>query len=128
MEEKCIDNNSEKNRFNVLYEQKSKIIFYDDLFLYQCYLNDGRNSKIEIHDIIFIKNLNESKDKNNDKINFKINNDIFINFNNDSGGENEFNNFEENYMKMKDNIKNNFPENYKDRFDLKKLFKYAEEI
>ena len=33
LEEKIIDNNNnEKNRFNVLYEQKSKIIFYDDLF------------------------------------------------------------------------------------------------
>ena len=29
---------------------------------------------------------------------------------------------------MKDNIKNNFPENYKDRFNLKKLFNYAEEL
>ena len=129
LDEKIIDNNNnEKKRFNVLYEQKSKIIFYDDLFLYQCYLINGRSSKVEINDIIFIKNLNENKDKNNDKISFKINNDIFINFNNDNEGENEFNNFEEDYMKMKDNIKNNFPNNYKDRFDLKKLYNYAEEL
>ena len=104
LEEKC-DDNSEKKRFTILYEQKSKIVFYDDLFLYHCYLANGRDSKVEMHDIIFIKNLNESKNNINDKLTFKINNEIFINFNNDKEGEEELNNFEEKYKKMKENTK-----------------------
>ena len=39
MEEKT----SEKdiNRYNLIYVNKSKILFCDDLFLYFCYLTDG---------------------------------------------------------------------------------------
>ena len=125
LEEKYVDN-SEKKRFTILYEQKSKIVFYDDLFLYHSYLNNGRNSKAEIHDIFFIKNLNNSKDNINDKLTFKINNEIFINFNSDKEGEEELNNFEQKYMKMIENTKN-YNTSF-DRFNLNNILKYAMEL
>ena len=121
LEEKC--DNSDKKRFTILYEQKSKIVFYDDLFLYHCYLTNGRDSKVEMHDIIFIKNLNESKNNINDKLTFKINNEIFINFNHDKEGEEELNNFEDKYKKMKENT-TKFS-SFFDRFNLKNILKYA---
>ena len=125
MEEKA----SEKdiNRYNLIYENKSKILFCDDLFLYFCYLTDGRKSSAEIHDILFIKQLNESKGKSGDKLLFKINNEIFINFSNNKEGDCELNKFEEKYKKMKNDFSNNFPSNY-DRFSLNKILKYVEEL
>ena len=118
---------NDKNRFIVLYEQKTKIIFYDDLFLYYCYLTNGRDSNVEINDIIFIKNSNESKDKMNDKLIYKINNEIFINFNCNEEGENECKKIEDNYNELKNKIKNDFPKEYT-KFNLNNILKYAEEL
>ena len=57
LEEKDGNNN---NRFKILYEQESKkIIIYDDLFLYQFYLTKGKETDVEINDIVLIKNSNE---------------------------------------------------------------------
>lgn len=125
LEEKISE--KDNNRYNVIYENKTKILFCDDLFLYYCYLNNGRNSNVEIHDIIFIKNLNENKGKNNDKLMFKINNEIFLSFNNDKEGESELNNLEEKYNKMKSDVNDNFPTNY-DRLSLNNILKYVEEL
>ena len=105
-------NNSDNNRFKILYEQETKIIFYDDLFLYHCYLNNGMKTNVEINDIIFIKNSIESTDKINDKLIFKINNDIIIKFDCNETGENELKNLENKFKEIRDNIKNNFPKNY----------------
>ena len=118
---------NDKNRFIVLYEQKTKIIFYDDLFLYYCYLTNGRDSNVEINDIIFIKNSNESKDKMNDKLIYKINNEIFINFNCNEEGENECKKIEDNYNELKNKIKNDFPKECA-KFNLNNILKYAEEL
>ena len=118
---------NDKNRFIILFEQKSKIIFYDDLFLYHCYLKNGRDSIVEINDIIFIKNLNESTGKNNDKLNFIINKEIFINFNCDEQGENEFKVLEDKFKTLKKNFIENLTKNL-DKFNLKNILKYAEEL
>ena len=119
--------NNDNNRYTILYEQKSKIIFYDDLFLYHCYLNNGMNSNVEINDIIFIKNIFESIDKINNKCIFKINNDIIIKFDCDETGVNEFQNLQNKFKEIRDNIKNNFPKNY-ERLYLDNIFKYAEQL
>ena len=121
------EKDSDKNRFEVLHEGKSKMIFYDDLFFYYCYLNNGRNSNVEINDIIFIKHSIGSKDKINDKLSFKINNEIFINFNNDEEGENELKKLEEKFNEITNNIKCDFPKNYS-KLQLKKILKYTEEL
>ena len=121
------EKDNDKNRFEVLYEGKSKMIFYDDLFFYYCYLNNGRNSNVEINDIIFIKHSIGSKDKINDKLSFKINNEIFINFNNDEEGENELKKLEEKFNEITNNIKCDFPKNYS-KLQLKKILKYTEEL
>ena len=119
-------NNIDNNRFTILYEKKSKIIFYDDIFLYHCYLNNGMNN-VEINDIIFIKNSIKSTDKINDKLIFKINNDIIINFDCDETGEKELQNLENKFKEIRDNIKNNFPKIYK-RLYLDNVLKYAEQL
>ena len=120
-------NNSDKNRFKILYEQKSKIIFYDELFLYHCYLDNGMNSIVEINDIIFIKNSKENNSKLNDKLIYKINNDIIINFNCDEEGENEFKILDNKFKEIRDNIKNNFPKNY-EKFNLDNILKYVKQL
>jgi len=117
----------DKMRFNILYETKSKIVFYDDLFLYHCYLKNGRDSPVEISDILFIKNAKEEISKSNDKTNFKINNEIIISFNCNEEGDTDFKKLEDSFKELKEKINNNFPKNYS-RLDLKNILKYVEEM
>ena len=117
----------DKNRFMILYETKSKIVFYDDLFLYHCYLKNGRDSIVEINDILFIKNAKEEIAKSNDKTIFKINNEIIISFNCNEEGDTDFKKLEDAFKQLKENIKENFPKNYT-RLDLKNILKYVEEM
>ena len=121
------EKDNDKNRFEVLYEQKSKIIFYDDLFFYYCYLNNGKNSNVEINDIIFIKNSTGIKDKINDNLCFKINNEIIISFNNDEDGEKELKKLEEKYNEVTNIVRNDFI-TQNEKFNLKKIFTYTEEL
>jgi hypothetical protein len=125
LEEKDGNNN---NRFKILYEQESKkIIIYDDLFLYHFYLTKGEETDVEINDIVLIKNSKENKDNMNNKLIFKINNDIIINFNCDEEGESECKKLEEKYQELKNNISNTFPQEFS-RFNLNNLLKYVEEL
>ena len=117
---------NDKMRFMILYETKSKIVFYDDLFLYHCYLQNGRGSN-EISDILFIKNAKEEISKSNDKTNFKINNAIIISFNCNEEGDTDLKKLEDAFKELKENIKENFPKNYA-RLDLKNILKYVEEM
>jgi hypothetical protein len=117
---------NDKMRFMILYETKSKIVFYDDLFLYHCYLQNGRGS-IEISDILFIKNAKEEISKSNDKTNFKISNAIIISFNCNEEGDTDLKKLEDAFKELKENIKENFPKNYT-RLDLKNILKYVEEM
>ena len=125
LEEKDGNNN---NRFKILYEQESKkIIIYDDLFLYHFYLTKGEETDVEINDIVLIKNSKENKDNMNNKLIFKINNGIIINFNCDEEGESECKKLEEKYQELKNNISNTFPQEFS-RFNLNNLLKYVEEL
>ena len=117
---------NDKMRFMILYETKSKIVFYDDLFLYHCYLQNGRGS-IEISDILFIKNAKEEISKSNDKTIFKISNAIIISFNCNEEGDTDLKKLEDAFKELKENIKENFPKNYS-RLDLKNILKYVEEM
>jgi hypothetical protein len=118
---------NDKMRFIILYETKSKIVFYDDLFLYHCYLKNGRDSIVEINDILFIKNAKEEIAKSNDKTNFKIDNEIIISFNCNEEGDTDFKKLEDAFKELKENIKESFPKNYT-RLDLKNILKYVEEM
>ena len=63
----------------------------------------------------------------NDKLIYKINNEIFINFNCNEEGENECKKIEDNYNELKNKIKNDFPKEYT-KFNLNNILKYAEEL
>lgn len=120
-------NDSHKNRFAMLYKKKLKVIFYDDIFLYSCYLANGINGNFEINNIIFINNSNESNDKLNDKLLFKINNEVIFNFNSDEEGEMQLKQLENMFKEMRDNVKNDFSKNV-ERFNLESILKYVEQL
>ena len=115
--------NENINRFQIFYEQKNKIIFYDELFFYQCYLNKETNNDVEIKDIEFIYMSNIVNDTSNNKIIFKINNNIIISFNNDEEGISSYKNLEEKYKKLMDCN----PKNY-EKYNLKNLLEYVEKL
>ena len=107
--------------------KKLKVIFYDDIFLYSCYLANGINGNFEINNIIFINNSNESNDKLNDKLLFKINNEVIFNFNSDEEGEMQLKQLENMFKEMRDNVKNDFSKNV-ERFNLESILKYVEQL
>ena len=123
LEEKDCNNN---NIYKILYKQESQIFIYDDLFIYYFNLTDGKENDVEVNDIIFIKNSTAKKGKKNGKPIFFINEKL-INFNNDEEGEKEFQNIQDKYVEVKNNIKNNFPKEY-NRFTLDNILKYVEEL
>ena len=123
LEEKDCNNN---NIYKILYKQESQIFIYDDLFIYYFNLTDGKENDVEVNDIIFIKNSIAKKGKKNGKPIFFINEKL-INFNNDEEGEKEFQNIQDKYVEVKNNIKNNFPKEY-NRFTLDNILKYVEEL
>ena len=116
-------NNESKNRFNVLYEQKNKILFYDELFLYQCYLNQGEKSDVEIKDIEYIGNSTVNSDISNNKISLKINNNIIIFFNNDDEGSENCKQLEQKYQKLKESFSKNC-----EKFKLQNILNYVEKL
>ena len=122
LEEK--DKNKENSkRFNIFYKQKNKIIFYDELFLYQCFLDKEKNDFVEINDIEFIGNADIISEISKNRIIFKINNNIIIFFNNDDEGNQCCKKLEE---KIK-NLKDSFPKNY-EKFNLNNILAYAEKL
>ena len=122
LEEKDKENEN-KNRFQKLYVDKNKIIFYDELYLYQCYFTKESDNDIEIKDIEYIKNSKTISDTSGNKTIFKINNNIIISFNNDEEGSKECKNLTEKYQKWKDNL----PKNY-EKYNLNNILNYVEKI
>ena len=122
LEEKDKENEN-KNRFQKLYVDKNKIIFYDELYLYQCYFTKESDNDIEIKDIEYIKNSKTISDTSGNKTNFKINNNIIISFNNDEEGSKECKNLTEKYQKWKDSL----PKNY-EKYNLNNILNYVEKI
>jgi hypothetical protein len=122
LEEKDKENEN-KNRFQKLYADKNKIIFYDELYLYQCYFTKESDNDIEIKDIEYIKNSKTILDTSGNKTNFKINNNIIISFNNDEEGSKECKNLTEKYQKWKDSL----PKNY-EKYNLNNILNYVEKI
>ena len=122
LEEKDKENEN-KNRFQKLYVDKNKIIFYDELYLYQCYFTKESDNDIEIKDIEYIKNSKTILDTSGNKTIFKINNNIIISFNNDEEGSKECKNLTEKYQKWKDNL----PKNY-EKYNLNNILNYVEKI
>ena len=122
LEEKDKENEN-KNRFQKLYVDKNKIIFYDELYLYQCYFTKESDNDIEIKDIEYIKNSKTISDTSGNKTNFKINNNIIISFNNDEEGSKECKNLAEKYQKWKDSL----PKNY-EKYNLNNILNYVEKI
>ena len=115
--------NENVNRFQIFYEQKNRIIFYDELFFYQSYLNKETDNEVEIKDIEFINNSIITNDISNNKINLKINNNIIISFNNDEEGNSNYKNLEEKYKKLKEHN----PKKY-EKYNLKNLLDYVEKL
>ena len=115
--------NENVNRFQIFHEQKDKIIFYDELFFYQCYWSKETSSDVQIKDIEFIYNSTIVNDISNNKINFKINNNIIICFNKDEEGVSDYKNLEEKYKKLKDCN----PKDY-EKYNLKNLLDYVEKL
>ena len=122
LEEKDKENEN-KNRFQKLYVDKNKIIFYDELYLYQCYFTKESDNDIEIKDIEYIKNSKTISDTSGNKTIFKINNNIIISFNNDEEGSKECKNLAEKYQKWKDSL----PKNY-EKYNLNNILNYVEKI
>ena len=122
LEEKDQENEN-KNRFQKLYVDKNKIIFYDELYLYQCYFTKESDNDIEIKDIEYIKNSKTISDTSGNKTIFKINNNIIISFNNDEEGSKECKNLAEKYQKWKDSL----PKNY-EKYNLNNILNYVEKI
>ena len=122
LEEKDQENEN-KNRFQKLYVDKNKIIFYDELYLYQCNFTKESDNDIEIKDIEYIKNSKTISDTSGNKTNFKINNNIIISFNNDEEGSKECKNLTEKYQKWKDSL----PKNY-EKYNLNNILNYVEKI
>ena len=114
---------SNNNRYLILYENTNKIVFYDELFFYYCYLNKGRSSIVEINDIIFIKNSIIKTENIKDIINFKINNSIIIPFDNNEDGISNIKSLEEKYNSLKECCIKNF-----EKYRLKNILKYVEEL
>ena len=115
--------NENKNRFQKLYVDKNKIIFYDELYLYQCYYTKESDNDIKIKDIEYIKNSKTILDTSGNKTIFKINNNIIISFNNDEEGSIECKNLAEKYQKWKDSL----PKNY-EKYNLNNILNYVEKI
>ena len=122
LEEKDKENEN-KNRFQKLYVDKNKIIFYDELYLYQFYFTKESDNDIEIKDIEYIKNSKTISDTSGNKTIFKINNNIIISFNNDEEGSKECKNLAEKYQKWKDSL----PKNY-EKYNLNNILNYVEKI
>ena len=122
-----LDENNLNNRYHIIFQQKSKILIYDDLFLYHFYLTKGKEREAEIKDVIFIKNSNETKSKSKEKITFKINNEIFINFNCNEEEEKESEILEQKYRKLKNDSKIKFSKESQ-RFKLNNILKYADKL
>ena len=122
LEEKDQENEN-KNRFQKLYVDKNKIIFYDELYLYQCNFTKESDNDIEIKDIEYIKNSKTILDTSGNKTIFKINNNIIISFNNDEEGSKECKNLAEKYQKWKDSL----PKNY-EKYNLNNILNYVEKI
>ena len=112
------------NIYKIFYEEKNKnqIILYDELFLYQCCLIQESNEVIEIKDIEFINKSELNEDTNNNKNNFKINNNIIINFS-DEEGSSKCKELEEKFKEL-----NNIDINKLDKYNLKNLLNYAEKL
>ena len=112
------------NIYKIFYEEKNKnqIILYDELFLYQCCLIQESNEVIEIKDIEFINKSELTVDTNNNKNNFKINNNIIINFS-DEEGSSKCKELEEKFKELK-----NIDINKLDKYNLKNLLNYAEKL
>ena len=110
------------NQFQIFYKQKDKIIIYDELFLYQCFFDKENNGVVEIKEIEFIHNSIATSEISNNRIIFKINNNIIISFYNDEEGTSNIKQLEEKYKNIK-NSDNNF-----EKYNLKNLLNYVEKL
>ena len=116
------EENKESYKFLLFYEQENKIIFYDELFLYQCYLNKSDKSNAEIKDIEFIKKADGIFDSSGKKNKFQINNSIIIFFDKNDEGDKNCKNLEEKFKDLKSR-QQNF-----EQYNLKNILNYVEKL
>ena len=106
----------------ILYEKGNKIIFYDELFLYQCYLDKSEKNFVEIKDIEFIKKNDGLFDSSGKKIKFQINNSIIIFFDKNDEGIKNCKHLEEKFKDLKA-CQQNF-----EQYNLKNILNYVENL